>query len=160
MPDAHVERETLTVDVNIPAHDPRVTTSIFRRTRLQALEDAGGRCWVCGQTAEETGHPLEAHHFPVERCMAELVDWELFMRQAVAGDYGPRVQSFDWKTFDAEHWEVFVDDMRHNGLVLCKAHHIGKDEGIHMLPHPIWLAQRFAKDGYSFNSVEVIHHEQ
>lgn len=157
---AHSEKETLTVDVNIPEHDVRVTTPLFSHTRKLALEAAGGRCWVCGRTETESGHPLEAHHFPVERAFGELVDWDLFKRQALAGDYGPRVQAFDWANFNPAHWETFVDDMRANGLVLCKDHHIGKDEGIHTLPHPIWLVQRFAKEGYRFSSAEVIHHDQ
>lgn len=47
-----------------------------------------------------------------------------------------------------------------NGLLICKAHHIGEDEGIHMLPWPICIAQRYAKEGTRFNSREVIHHAQ
>lgn len=155
---AHLEHETLTVDVNIPGHADRVTTGLFRRTRQALIERDGGRCWICGATAEESGHPLEAHHWIVERCLAELVDWELLMRDCVAGLFGPHAQAFDWKNFDPEHWEDFVDDMLANGRLICKAHHIGKDEGIHTLPYPIWIAQRFAREGYAFSKIEVIHH--
>lgn len=156
---AHVEEETLRVDVNIPEHDPRVTTEIFRRTRAVVIA-AGARCWICEQTEAELGKPLQLHHFPVERSLANMVDWALFREQAERGDYGPGPLTFDWATFDPVHWETFVDDMQHNGLALCEAHHIGKDEGIHLMPHPLWVAQRFAKEGYKFDSVEVIHHDQ
>ena len=69
----HEEKNTFTVDVNLPGHDPRVTTALFTRTRKHLLERDGGRCWVCNCTAAETGHPLEAHHYPIERSFATLL---------------------------------------------------------------------------------------
>ena len=50
--------------------------------------------------------------------------------------------------------------MNVNGRLLCKTHHIGKDEGVHALPEPVWLAQRYGKEGYQFSAIEIIHHEQ
>ena len=155
---AHVEKETLSVDVNLPEHAARSTTALFARSRHEVLA-TGAVCFTCQLGEAETGHPLELHHYPIERCFAEsgLVDWDVFRAQALAGDYGPAAQSFDWSRFDPESWELFVDDMRHNGRVLCKPHHIGADEGVHMVPEPIWLAQRFVRDGVQFNHLEVIH---
>lgn len=174
--ETHEEKETLSVDVNLPGHDTRVTTALFTHTRKLLLERTGGRCWVCGCTADEVG-PIEAHHHPIERAFAEMIDWERVQRDFPA---------FDWAKF----WEgaetvtesvpaslrapgepetitrrkprdpyLFVDDMTVNGLPLCKAHHIGKDEGIHALPYPIFLAQRYGRAGYQFSAVETIHHE-
>lgn len=163
---AHVEKETLAVDVNIPEHDARVTTALFSHTRLALIAREGGRCFVCERTEAESGAPLEAHHHPIERCLAEDIDWTLVALDCRAGvvafTIGQRqaMQAFDWSSFDPQHWEVFVDDMTVNGLLLCKDHHTGLDEGIHTLPGPIWLAQRYAKEGIKFNSREVIHHEQ
>lgn len=128
---AHVEKETLVVDINIPEHAARVTTELFRKTRLALIAHHGDRCWICGLTAAETGHPTEAHHYPVERSLAEMFDWSRFMADARAGVWGPVVQAFDWDHFDPAHWESFVDDMTVNGMLLCKPHHIGLDEGIH-----------------------------
>ena len=68
--------------------------------------------------------------------------------------------SFGWGSFDESNPYSFVDDMNVNGRLLCKAHHIGKDEGIHDLPEPVWLAQRYGKEGYKFSDIEIIHHEQ
>jgi hypothetical protein len=30
---------------------------------------------------------------------------------------------------------------------------------VHALPEPVWLAQRYGKEGYQFSSIEIIHHE-
>lgn len=149
----HEQRESLEVAVNIPGHDPRVSTPLFIRTRLQLIARDGGRCWICGCTAEETGHPVEAHHYPVERSFAEMVDWG--EGSQIRRDF----PKFGWGSFDPADPYTFVDDMNVNGRLLCKPHHIGKDEGVHTLPEPVWLAQRYGKEGYQFSSVEIIHHE-
>jgi hypothetical protein len=149
----HEQKETLAVDVIVPGHEPRTETPLFERTRKVLIESSGGRCWVCGGTHESSGHPLEAHHYPIERSMAEAID------------FGPQSQlrrdfpQFDWDAFDANPDPyLFVDDMTVNGLLLCKAHHTGADEGIHAMPHPLWVAQRYAREGYRFTPTEVIHH--
>ncbi|WP_322069983.1 hypothetical protein [Paraburkholderia bannensis] len=152
----HTEKETLSVEVNIPGHEPRKTTALFERSRKQLLERDGARCFVCNATAEESGHPLEAHHHPIERCFAEMIDWEHFKQDALAGFWGEHIRAFDWASFT--HWEQFVDDMTVNGLLLCKEHHTGKDAGIHALPFPIYIAQKYGRDGYQFSPVEVLHH--
>lgn len=158
--ETHEEKNTFQVDVYLPGHDPRVTTPLFRKSRLALIEREGGRCWISGMTAETSGHPLEAHHFPIERSLAELIDWDRFRKDCVRGIWGPHAQAFDWASFDPANPYTFVDDMTVNGMLLAKQFHIGKDEGIHCLPHPIWLAQRYAKEGYKFSDVEIIHHEQ
>lgn len=147
----HEEKNTLQVDVNIPGHDPRVTTALFTSSRKELLK-ISCRCFICNDTEEQSGAPLEAHHYPVERSFAEMIDWSegSAIRKAFP--------SFDWGNFDPSDPYKFVDDMRVNGLILCKKHHTGKDEGVHFLPHPVWLAQKFGKDGYQFSSIEIIHH--
>ncbi|RQR50418.1 hypothetical protein DIE18_34940 [Burkholderia sp. Bp9125] len=134
---AHTEKGTLSVAVNIPEHAERKTTALFERTHKELIAREGGRCFICNATAEESGHPLEAHHHPIERSLAELIDWDGFT-----------------------DWTQFVDDMTVNGMLLCKAHHIGKDEGLHAMPFPLWIAQKYAKEGYQFSDVEIIRHNQ
>ncbi len=147
----HEEKETLTVEVNIPGHDPRTETSLFERTRKALIERDGG-CWICGRTALESGAPLEAHHFGIERSFAEApIDWD-----KVKADF-PR---FDWQSFDPANPYVFVDDMVSQGLLLCAEHHRGKDAGIHAIPWPLFIMQRYLKDGYKFSDLEVIEHEK
>lgn len=153
--EVHEEKNTLAVDVFIPGHEPRGSaTALFTRTRKHLLERDGGRCWVCGCTAEESGHPIEAHHYPIERSFAEMVDWS--EGSQIRKDF----PGFGWGSFDESNPYSFVDDMNVNGRLLCKSHHIGKDEGVHALPEPVWLAQRYGREGYQFSAVEIIHHEQ
>jgi hypothetical protein len=158
--DTHDEKETLTVDVNIPGHDARTATPLFLRTRKALIDRDGGRCFVCGRTEQTSGHPLEAHHHPVERSLANMIDWTRVQADCQAGHLGPYAAKFDWSGFTPANPYAFVDDMTVNGLLLCKDHHIGKDEGIHNMPYPLWVAQRYALEGYTFSGVEVIHHEQ
>jgi hypothetical protein len=152
--ETHEEKNTFTVDVNLPGHDPRVTSPLFRKSRLHLIAAQAGKCWICGCTEKETGHPPEAHHWPIERSFAEMIDWS--EESQIRKDF----PHFGWGSFDETNPYTFVDDMNVNGRLLCKAHHIGKDEGVHCLPEPVWLAQRYAKEGYQFSSVEIIHHEQ
>jgi hypothetical protein len=120
----HEEKETLTVDVNIPGHEPRKTTALFERTRKALISRAGGWCFICNATADESGHPLEEHHHPIERSFVEMIDWDRFKFDAQAGVWGEAIKAFDWDNFT--DWTQFVDDMTVNGMLLCKAHHIGK----------------------------------
>lgn len=160
MTDAHEEKETLTVDVDIPAHDKRVTTAIFTKTKRFLVKVGGllgftvkrpvARCWICQRTEQEAG-PLEAHHFGIERCfIGAKIRWDL-----VKEDF----PLFDWEHFDPSKPEVFVDDMAAQGILLCKEHHTGKDTGIHDLPFSLWLIQRYLVDGSRFSPTEVIHHD-
>jgi len=165
--DTHEEKETLSVDINLPGHDPRVTTPLFTHTR-KALLERDQRCFISGALNGEDG-PLEAHHFPIERSLAEMIDWDLVRHDALAGELGvsqaqrDAAKAFDWdgfmaaKPFDPY---TFVDNMLVNGLLLAKRFHIGKDEGIHAMPHPLWIAQKYGIEGYQFSDVEIIHHEQ
>lgn len=155
----HEQKETLVVDINIPGHEERTTTPLFLHSKKALIAREGGRCFTCGRTAEESGHPLEAHHHPVERSMSNMIDWDLFRSECQAGMWGTHAEAFDWSKFDPADPYSFVDDMNVNGLLLCKAHHTGKDEGIHDMPYPLWIAQKYGKEGYQFSPTEVIHHE-
>jgi len=159
MTDAHEQKETLTVDVDIPEHDKRVTTPLFTKTKRLLMKVGGalgfnikrepGRCWICNKTEQELGQPLEAHHYGIERCYLDAnIRWNV-----VQQDF----PLFDWKNFDPANPVQFVDNMASQGVLLCKAHHTGKDTGIHDLPHSIWIMQRYLADGTRFSPNEVIH---
>lgn len=155
----HEEQETLAVDVLLPGHAPRTTTALFVHSKILLLEREGARCFVCGATAASSGHPLEAHHHPIERSLANMIDWKRFASDCKRGEWGKYAQAFAWDAFDPDDPYSFVDDMTVNGLVLCKAHHTAKNEGIHDLPFPLWIAQKYGLEGYRFTSTEIIHHE-
>ncbi len=150
--DIHEEKNTFSVDVFLPGHEARTTTPLFTRTRKALLARDNGRCYICNCTAEDSGHPIEAHHYPIERSFAEMIDW------SIGSIIRKEFYNFDWLDFHESDPYYFVDNMLYNGRLLCKAHHIGKDEGVHCLPEPVWLAQRYGKDGYKFSDVEIIHH--
>lgn len=65
-----------------------------------------------------------------------MIDWASVATFARAGALGPHAAAFGWDHFDPADPYAFVDDMTVNGLLLCKAHHTGKDEGIHDMPFP------------------------
>ena len=156
--ETHEEKETLSVEVEIPGHAPRgAATPLFERTKKILMERMGGQCFICNGTEAEVG-PMQAHHYPVERSLATAWDWSRFIADCRAGKWGVYCQAFHWEGFDAavDPYQ-FVDDMSVNGLLLCEHHHIGKDEGIHTLPHPLWIWQKYATEGYKLSDVEVIH---
>ncbi len=175
----HEQKETLSVDVFEPGHDPRTVTATFRDSKRELehlFTNDDARCFICNANAAEAGEPLEAHHVVIERCFANGVDWDLVkaffgsgepeVLKSLASSTHPMLQwihrlfSFDWENFDPKSEKDtydFIDNMMVNGLMLCKKHHTGKDEGIHDLPFPIYIFQKFARPGYKFSRDEVIH---
>jgi hypothetical protein len=160
--EVHELKDTLSADYFVPGHDERETTSLFTRTKKLLIEREGGRCFITNMTAEELGAPLQAHHHPVERCFATAWDWPRFADDCKAGKWGPYAQAFDWDSFlSAQPFDPyrFVDDMTVNGMLLGAGQHIGKDEGLHRLPFPVWLFTKYAVEGWKFSPTEVIHHD-
>lgn len=149
--ETHEQKGTMIVDVYVPGHAPRETTALFTRTRKKLLESVS-RCFICNRTAQESGGPLEAHHHPIERSFAEMMDWGV--DSAIRRDY----PDFDWVNFNESDPYKFVDDMTINGMILCKLHHTGKDAGIHELPYPLWIAQKYGKEGYQFSPTQILHY--
>jgi hypothetical protein len=144
--DKHVQKQTMRVEVNVPPHDPRINQKLFERTRKQLI--ARDRCcFICGVTSD-----LQAHHYPIEWSLALMIDWS--EGATIRKDF----PNFKWAGFDPTRPYPFVDNMLFNGLLLCQRHHIEVGTGIHTVPHPIWIAQRYGKEGYVFNQFEVIHH--
>ena len=176
--DDHEEKETLSLVVYVPGHEPRGSaTPLFHRSRLQLIDRERGRCWVSGMTAKELNAPLEAHHYPVERCFATAWDWPRFAKDCQAGQWGQYAQAFDWVAFFKDcktvvredtglpYVEVadpylFVDNMLVNGRLLAKQYHIGKNEGVHGTTEPFIYAQKYLAEGYRFSDFEIIHHDQ
>jgi hypothetical protein len=154
----HELKQSLSVDVFVPGHEARTTTSLFERTKKLLIEREGGKCYVSGMTANQAGAPLEAHHHPIERSMANMIDWPRFAADCKAGVWGPHAQKFEWDKFDPTDPYTFVDDMTVNGMLLRRDYHTGRGEGIHTMPFPLWIAQKYGKEGYEFAPGEIIHH--
>lgn len=172
----HEQTEAIAVDVIEPGHDARGSaTPLFVSTRLKLIEREQGKCWLSGATAKDLGLPLEAHHWPVERCFAERWDWPRFSKDALRGKFGIYAQQFDWVDFFKDCQNIiaddtgkpfckvrdpylFVDNMLVNGRLLGKIYHVHEDGGTHNLPEAIWLAQGYLAEGYKFSPTETIHH--
>lgn len=175
-------KEALRVAINTPDHEKRKRSGLFESSRKQLIE-RDKTCFICGADAVAAGHPLEAHHHPIEWSLTNLMDWQRFSEDCLSGRWGEHAKAFDWAVFFANAKEepfsythdetgaviqasrllpvdpyLFVDDMRVNGLLLCKAHHTESNEGMHDLPFPIWIAQRYAYAGYQFAKSVQIHH--
>jgi hypothetical protein len=57
-------------------------------------------------------------------------------------------QAFNWDEV-AENPDIFVDSPQ-NMIVLCKTHHISAKKGIHNVPFPNWVLQKYPKQGFEF----------
>ena len=156
----HEEKKTLTEDVFIPGHDPRETTPLFTRTRLEMLKREGNRCMVCGREPGECG-PIESHHYLGERALANDIDWPVFEAwvRNLHRLLGYAVAWMDQHPGGPADIMDFIDDQMVNGMPLCKEHHTGSDSGIHMMDFPLFEGQAIAKAGIKYTPGETIIHE-
>jgi hypothetical protein len=134
----HTQTETIHFSINYPDHAPRTESALFRKTKRHLVHDLDTPCWVCG-----TKEKREVHHFHIEWADSEGVDWEKMRALHPA---------FEWSTFKEP--ADFVDS-EYNMRVLCEKHHRGVNHGIHMLPYPMWIAQKVMRDDFVFSPDEV-----
>ena len=137
--------------VHYPKHEERKASAIYTKTH-KSLKHMP--CFICGKTNQKDGIHVETHHFFVEKAMENAIDWEKF------GDFAQTCHHFqtgefigdlfDWKAV-AKNPDLFVDSPS-NMIVLCKEHHTSRI-GIHHVPFPEWITQKFAKDGFTVLSL-------
>ena len=135
MTPAHTESETIRLAIAYPAHEPRETDSHYAafnacRRRLKSL--GALVCWI-GNADCDSARPVELHHDKVEFSLAEDVDPARFSEA-----YGLHLESED-------EFLSFVES-EGNLLPLCVFHHRSHG-GIHFIPYPLWVVQRYLKDG-------------
>ena len=94
--ETHEQKETFQLDIFLPGHEKRATTSLFTNSRKQLIAREKGHCYICGETEITSGNPLEAHHHPIERSLANMIDWDLVKTQCLSGVWGDPAKSFDW----------------------------------------------------------------
>ena len=134
MTDAHIQTTTIHIVECVPAHEPRESDphyKVFNRTRDRLKAQGLLKCWI--GNADCAGE-IELHHDKVEFSLQNGVDITLF-----EGAF----PEFVGKTDDE-----FRDWIEGEGnlLPLCRLHHIGI-QGVHVIPYPIWLPQKFWKAG-------------
>ena len=90
------------------------------------------------------GVSVETHHFYCEKALQNVYDWELFgeFAQGSRNLQTGEPLDFNWAEV-ALNPDIFVDSPQ-NMIVLCKEHHRSGNRGIHHVPFPEWIAQKFA----------------
>lgn len=135
--------------VNYPDHEKRHDSAIYKRTHHE-LRDMP--CFICGKTQQKDGISLETHHFYCEKAAENAIDWEAFgefAKKTYNIQTGENIgANFDWKEV-AKDPDSFVDSP-HNMIVLCKEHHTSGAKGIHHVPFPEWILQKYPKNGFEF----------
>lgn len=120
-----------------PSHEPREADShyhLFNEARKKLKASGRWACWVCGQTEEQLGEPLELHHTVVEYALQNGIDIEKFKH---------KFPEFNVTT--DEEFFAFVEGSEANLTVLCRDHHRGL-HGVHSLPMPVWRALAVWRD--------------
>lgn len=133
--------------IRYPKHDIRKVSPVFRKTRHQLINIDMVKCFICN-----TDKQLEAHHFYCEKFAVNAINWDafkLFASVTYNMQTGARLDTnINWELVK-ENPNLFVDSTN-NMIVLCKLHHTSGRFGIHHVPFPDWILQRFAKNDFKF----------
>lgn len=140
---SHEVKRTIVEEVEYPDHADRTTSEEFAKNRREMVENDDTPCWICGSRKNR-----EVHHF---------FEWSLFPA------IDPTKMKIVLKMLDpygyskADDSDITSPDDKRNLLVLCEDHHRGRNNGVHALTFPIWLAQKCVKDGIDITpEVQVI----
>ena len=132
---AHEQRETLTIDVEYPAHAQRTESPEFSANKRTLVTKLDTPCFCCGSRERR-----EVHHFVIEWAEWASADPAKVLQKVHQMDiYGYAAQLGD-KPINSP------DDIR-NLVVICAPCHRGAGTGIHMVPFPNWISQVVARDG-------------
>jgi hypothetical protein len=136
----------------------RQETAAYRCTHKYLVETVGLGCYIGNSDCSHD--PLETHHFFVEWAASGGVDWDRF---GVAAKYLTNPQTgqslcaiFSWSNV-AKDPSIFVDSPA-NMVVLCSTHHRDEQKGIHHVPFPVWILQRFQSSDFFFLAAPVDDH--
>ncbi|MEM0174030.1 MAG: hypothetical protein QXI16_05960 [Sulfolobaceae archaeon] len=132
--DEHEVKEDIQIDIYYPDHPPRKESELFRKSRQHLIDELDTPCFICGSKEDR-----ELHHYYVEWAEADAIDWN--------GKIRTDHPNFDWSKFKSP--EDFVDS-EYNMMVLCKKHHRLKDHGIHMMPYPNWIIQKYIRSDFVY----------
>ena len=147
--------------INYPIHEKRKDTSLYRRTRHELIYNRKLTCFICGkknikkkndEKSKEEDESLETHHFYCEKYAQTMIDWEkfgLFAKNCYNIQTGENIgANFDWQEVD-KNPDIFVDSP-YNMIVLCKQHHTSGNKGLHHVPFPDWILQKYPKNNFEF----------
>lgn len=149
----HSQKETDSYVIHYPDHEDRTSSPLYVKSHYQLTHVEDRPCFICGiRNADKPEHPIETHHYFAEWSAMNGVDWIKF-GQLAAIMYHPQTNEcigplFDWSEV-AKDPGIFVDSVL-NLVTICKGHHVGSENGIHHVPWPLWILQRYEKDGFEF----------
>jgi uncharacterized protein YlaI len=133
--------------IHYPVHEKRRDSALYRRTRRQLIVSRGLKCFICDRS-----DTLETHHFYCEKYAQNAIDWKKFGEFA-KGCYNIQTGenigvNFDWTEVE-KNPDIFVDSP-YNMVVLCKQHHTSGNKGLHHVPFPDWILQKYPKNNFQF----------
>lgn len=142
--------------VQYPDHEPRKESTTYKHTHKELLYKKDLPCFLCGkrhlEKVDNENVHLETHHFFCTKAAQNAIDWIQFGKDA---KYFYNMQTgenigaaFNWEEVN-ENPNIFVDSPQ-NMIVLCKKHHISAKYGIHSIPFPNWILQKYPKDNFQF----------
>ncbi len=143
MATVHELRRTLHEKVFYPEHPPRKASAEYERTRHHLIVELDTPCFICGVRQSTLDDPslnpdgataMELHHWEIEWALCDAVD-------------PTKLTPFFPEVVDRASLERFLDSAE-NGKVLCNVHHRHIERGIHTLEYPVWIAQKYVRDGY------------
>jgi hypothetical protein len=148
----HTRKMSNHYTVNYPNHEKRVDSAIYKKTHHELCHVRDLPCFICGKTHHKNGISLETHHFYCEKAAENAIDWHafgIFAQTCYNIQTGERIgDKFDW-TEVAKNPDIFVDSP-YNMIVLCKEHHISGNKGIHHVPFPNWILQKYPLHDFQF----------
>jgi hypothetical protein len=146
-----IQTQHIEITCQYPDHDPRTDSDLFRRSRHKLVVKQDQPCFICGVSYSKGG-AMEAHHCCIEWAAANAIDWKKVKKDAPTL-YNPQQgfiteDLFDWDAV-AKDPSLFIDSPL-NLLVLCSEHHRSTKFGIHFVPYPIWVLQKWPAKNFEF----------
>jgi hypothetical protein len=146
----NIKKMTNHYTIHYPIHKKRTDSALYTKTHNSLVHKKNLPCFICGKTKEET--VLETHHFYCEKFAQSVIDWKTFgdfARSCYNIQTGENIAGqFDWREVEKDP-DLFVDS-EYNMIVLCKEHHISGTKGVHHVPFPDWILQKYPKNGFIF----------
>jgi hypothetical protein len=150
--DLHQRKMSNHYTVNYPSHEPRKNSSIYNKTHNLLINIRDTPCFICNKTKSNDNVILETHHFYCEKAAQNAIDWNKF-EEFAKKCYNIQTGENIWKNLDwskvKNNPDIFVDS-EYNMIVLCQEHHRSGNKGIHHVPFPDWILQKYPLHNFNF----------
>jgi hypothetical protein len=150
------ETDTFSVHYSAP-HPPRKSSPTYVRAHHDVVYVKLTPCWICGLIPNEKGKfdspsmVNETHHNVIEESAFLAVDIAKVEADEPAWDW-TKVDPLDNATFynagDADAAMLCVCSVHHRATRPLPDHRSVLGVGIHHIPYPVWILQRYVKAEY------------